>query len=188
MSSLLPLKRNADCISQEEIVIRPMQTNEISKVLQLELDGLIEFCESEEHVAATRTFHEKRENRVFKMMEKDCLNHYPQYNRKVWVAVKGTNVLGSIAIKPRMYKKLADRSSAEIYNMYVIKDQRGTGLAQQLIQTAERHCKREKIKALHLTTQDNLTRAIRFYEKVGYSLTHEKKWDSYQLLYYKKDL
>ncbi len=72
--------------------------------------------------------------------------------------------------------------------MSVVQEYRGEGLAQRLLQRVESHCRDERIKSVYFTTQDNLTRAVRFYEKEGYESVCEKKWNSYMLYYYKKDV
>lgn len=205
MTSPVSLKRKADqllvsdvnkkskhskkaAVPLEDITIRLMQADEINAVLQGGLEGRLEFCRSDQQRKATRAYHNNQKERIFKKMQKDCDEGFKQYNRRVFVAVSKTKVLGSIGIKPRARKPLKDRSGVELYNVQVLPEYRGTGVAQRLLKEAENYCKKQKIGAIFLTTQDNLTRAIKFYEKEGYLFTHKKQWDSYQLYYYKKDL
>jgi ribosomal protein S18 acetylase RimI-like enzyme len=99
-----------------------------------------------------------------------------------------SNIVGTILVQPRARKPINDRCGVEITNVYVDPAFRGTGIAQRLLETVENHCIRYNIQNIHLTTQNNLTRAIKFYEKEGYALTHHKIWQSYVLMYYKKQL
>lgn len=187
-TSKQPKRSKTSVGSKEDITIRLMQAHEINAVLQNGLEGRLEFCGSDQQRKATLAYHNSQKDRNFKKMKKDCDEGFKQFNRRVFVAVNKTKVLGSIGIKPRARKPLKDRSGVELYNVQVLPEYRGTGLAQRLLKEAETYCKRQKISSIYLTTQDNLTRAIKFYEKEGYLFTHKKKWDSYQLCYYKKDL
>ena len=113
---------------------------------------------------------------------------FNQFNKRAWVATDGDNIVGTIILQPLPRKHINDKNGASITNFYVAPKFRGTGIAQRLIETVETHCIKHNIKNVHLVTQSNLTRAIRFYEKAGYVTTGQKQWQSYILIYYKKQL
>ena len=181
-------RRKTTATSSDNITVRLMKSHEINEVLRTNLEGLLEYCVSDGQRKTTMDYHDSHKDRNIQRMKKDCDDGYKQFNRRVWVAVSRTKVLGSMEIKPRARKPLKDRSSVQLDNVCVVPEHRGTGLAQRLLKNVESYCKDQGIGSIHLTTQDNLKRAVRFYEKEGYKFTHKKKWASYWLYYYKKDL
>lgn len=170
------------------IRIRLMKAEEIPVVVRIGLEAALEYCKSFEERESVEAFHTRRTARQLRQLTKDCDEGYLQYNRRIWVAVTGTRVIGSIGIKPCAYKRLDDRSVVELYRMCVIPSFRSSGLAQLLLRQAEQHCKSEHIQAIKLTTQTNLVAAIRFYEKMEFSLIKTKSWGAFDLLTYKKTL
>ena len=180
--------RRSKRLKSSPIAIRLMKANEIDQVLQMNLEGLLDYCNNDAQRKATIEYHDSHKERNIKKMKTDCDEEYKRFNRRVWVVVSGTKILGSMELKPRPRKAHKDRSGVQLDNVCVIPEHQGTGIAQKLLLKVEAHCRKEKIGAIHLTTQDNLTRAIRFYEKEGYRFTHEKNWDGYKCCYYVKDL
>ena len=55
----------------------------------------------------------------------------------------------------------------ELQKMYLLPDARGTGIAYRLMERALEYA-REHYERCYLETLDNMTRAIRFYEKCGF--------------------
>ena len=171
-----------------EIEIRLMKSCEIDKVLELCKRSLLEYASTAELRESTQRYHEMCAAKTARSWSKDCECGYAQFNRRVWVAVRGGELLGCIAIKPRPRKPLSSTEGVEVDHVAVTEGHRGTGLAQRLLRTVEDYCSSQGIRALYLTTQDNLTRAIRFYEKEGFQRMREKRWEAYVLLYYRKNL
>lgn len=61
----------------------------------------------------------------------------------------------------------------ELQKMYCLPQIRGTGLANQLMETALSYAKKY-YKRCYLETLENMTRAQRFYEKYGFLRTYDK--------------
>ncbi|MDN3568225.1 GNAT family N-acetyltransferase [Paeniroseomonas aquatica] len=81
----------------------------------------------------------------------------------LWAAEAGGALVGMVATRP-----LRSDDAYEICKMYVARDQRGTGLAHRLIETAEAHARAAGARRLVLWTDTRFDAAHRFYEKRGY--------------------
>ena len=172
-----------------KLAIRLIKKEDIDIFVSSGLNGLLEFCETDELKQSTMNYHDKRSHKTKNLLTKIIDTNFHQFNKRAWVATDSkSNIVGTILLQPRARKPLADRNGVELSNVYVDPAFRGTGLAQRLLETAENHCMLHNIQNIHLTTQNNLTRAIKFYEKEGYVLTHQKIWQSYVLMNYKKQL
>lgn len=82
----------------------------------------------------------------------------------VWLAYDGARVVGCIALRPLPQMELA----GEIKRMYVRPQVRGQGIAEGLLKALEEYAGRAGYRALYLDTKDDLTTAIRFYQRHGY--------------------
>lgn len=82
----------------------------------------------------------------------------------VWLAYDGGNVVGCIALRP--LQQLPE--SGEIKRMYVKPEGRGQGIAEQLLKALEDYAAEAGYRELYLDTKDDLTTAIRFYQRHGY--------------------
>lgn len=168
--------------------IRLIHKDDIETFVNLGLSGLLEFCNNDSQKHSTQHYHNQHKNKTINFLTNIIDTNFHQFNKRAWVATDGDNIVGTILLQPRPRKPINDREGISIANVYVTQPFRGTGVAQRLLETAETHCIEHNIKNVHLTTQNNLTRAIRFYEKEGYVETGQKTWQSYVLIYYKKQL
>lgn len=81
----------------------------------------------------------------------------------LWVAERDGRVIGMAATRP-----LNQDQAWEICKVYVAAEARGTGLAHQLLETAERHALEAGAHRLVLWTDTRFEAAHRFYEKRGF--------------------
>ena len=82
----------------------------------------------------------------------------------VWLAYDDASVVGCIALRP--LPKL--EQAGEIKRMYVKPEARGRGIAERLLKALEDYAAEAGYRALYLDTKDDLTTAIRFYQRHGY--------------------
>lgn len=64
-----------------------------------------------------------------------------------------------------------DRISVEIKRMYVKPEERGTGVAKQILNSLEAWAKENQFQRCILETGDRQVEAVKFYEKSGYKRT-----------------
>lgn len=81
----------------------------------------------------------------------------------VWLAWDSGRVAGCIALRA-----LERHGAAEIKRMYVRPTWRGRGIAQQLLQNAERFAADAGYRWIYLDTTDEMKAASRLYEEHGY--------------------
>lgn len=100
--------------------------------------------------------------------EPEDLHDIPKFYLKdggnFWMAVDGEKVVGTIALK-NMGK---DRGYLE--RMYLAKEYRGTGIAQEMLEKLIEHAKRQGLHEIYLGTSSRpeLERAVGFYKKMGF--------------------
>jgi GNAT superfamily N-acetyltransferase len=83
----------------------------------------------------------------------------------VWLAYEDASVVGCIALRPLPQLERA----GEIKRMYVKPEARGQGIAERLLKALEEYAAADAgYWALYLDTKDDLTTAIRFYQRHGY--------------------
>jgi len=82
----------------------------------------------------------------------------------VWLAYDDASVVGCIALRPLPQPDQA----GEIKRMYVKPEARGQGIAERLLKALEEYAAEAGYRALYLDTKDDLTTAIRFYQRHGY--------------------
>ncbi|MBX9750711.1 MAG: GNAT family N-acetyltransferase [Roseococcus sp.] len=87
-------------------------------------------------------------------------SYFDKLGGRLWLAEDGN---GMVATRP-----LREDQAWEIGRMYVAKSARGTGLAQQLLATAEAHARAEGAARMVLWTDTRFEAAHAFYEKAGY--------------------
>lgn len=101
------------------------------------------------------------------------LDHFSEVyvleNNCYWVAEndEGT-VIAGVGIGPLD----SERNICELQKMYCLSEYRGTGIAQQLLDTALSFAKRT-YSGCYLETRDNMERAKSFYERNGFTHTLE---------------
>lgn len=89
-------------------------------------------------------------------------SYYAGQGGALWVADDGGRVVGMVATMP------LDQGAWEICKMYAYPEQRGSGLAGRLIDTAEDFARGHGAKAMKLWTDTRFDRAHRFYENRSY--------------------
>lgn len=82
---------------------------------------------------------------------------------RVWLAEQDGRALGMVGTRP-----LGAEAAFEICKMYLDRAARGSGLAQQLIETAEAHARERGAERMVLWTDTRFEAAHRFYEKQSY--------------------
>ncbi len=103
-----------------------------------------------------------------KTTDGDDHDFYNQFNgldkiKNVVVAFKNEKAVGCGAF--RKY----DTNTAEIKRMYVKLEHRGTGFANEILESLEKWAKEKEFKRCILETGNRQVEAIHFYEKSGYS-------------------
>lgn len=82
---------------------------------------------------------------------------------------EGTRLVGMVFFCRNPGRKALHRGS--IFNFYVTRDYRGSGVARNLIRVIEAHAKAAKISQLELYVSSGAKRAIAFYTRVGFEIT-----------------
>ena len=172
-----------------------MKKDDVHDVLEMNLNGLLEFCTSDQQYESTVKYHNQRNKKVSKNWTMYCSRRSDTFCRsfhprgRVWVAVDNLTqkVVGSMETKARDPRS-RDMDGIQLDNVCVVPEYRGKGVAQALLERVEAHCKKYGFKTIYLTNQDNLTRAISFYEKHGFEFVRKRPWESYVLVYYSKSI
>ena len=81
---------------------------------------------------------------------------------KFWLAVENNKLVGTVGLQDM------GNDQGYLKRMYVQKDLRGTGLAQDLLKTLLEHAKNNGFKQIFLATGKGAERAVAFYEKSGF--------------------
>lgn len=82
----------------------------------------------------------------------------------IWLARDDGKAVGCIALRPLP----AFARAGEIKRMYVKPESRGRGIAERLLKALEAYAADFGYAQLYLDSKDDLTTAIRFYERHGY--------------------
>lgn len=175
---------------RDPYTIRHIQSDEIGQFLDINLAGLLEFATSSDKIKGTNTYFNRIRSKEQARLQKYCekINDPTFVKQKAWIAIDNSTgkIIGTMLIKKRDPRS-RDTKGIQLDHVCVIPSWRGTGVAQDLLSTVENYCKQSKIPTIYLTTQDNLTRAIKFYEKQNFQYIKTQKFmDSYDLLYYSK--
>ena len=104
-----------------------------------------------------------------KITDEDEHDFYNQYNsidvlKEVVVTYVSENAVGCGAIKK------FDNSTVEVKRMFVSLDNRGTGVAQKILQELETCAKELGYKKCILETGVRQVEAVKFYKKCGYKI------------------
>lgn len=89
------------------------------------------------------------------------------------VATKGGQVIGFCGIH-RITAVHRNAPVGRVTILIVDQNERGTGVGRQLLETAERHLRRDGCHLLEITSNDLLVDAHRFYEHLGYERTSNR--------------
>tara|TARA_R110001632_G_scaffold34766_5_gene88186 strand:- start:6110 stop:6559 length:450 start_codon:yes stop_codon:yes gene_type:complete len=124
-------------------IVKTDNTNQDFKNLVKELDAYLKVTDGDEH------------------------DFYNQFNslekiKNVVVAYKEGIPIGCGAFRK------VDDSSVEIKRMYVKPNERGSGVAKEILNFLETWAKENKFQRCILETGDRQVEAVRFYQKLGY--------------------
>jgi GNAT superfamily N-acetyltransferase len=95
--------------------------------------------------------------------KEELLRDYFSAGSGFWLARSGDNIIGCIALRRRDLPL-----AAEIKRMYVRPEARGQGVAQQLLEAAERFALVAGYQWIYLDTADDMKAAARFYQRNGF--------------------
>jgi len=112
----------------------------------------------------------------------DLETHYLSAGSRFWVAEADGALVGMTAIER------VDAETGRLRRMRVTTDRRRTGIAQALLETAERFCREQGYRRLVLDTTEQQTAAHRLYEKNGFVRTGERDLGPFQVFDYAKEL
>jgi GNAT superfamily N-acetyltransferase len=80
-----------------------------------------------------------------------------------WLARSGDNIIGCVALR-----HIAEPLAAEIKRMYVRPEARGQGVAQELLEAAEKFAHTAGYQWIYLDSADDMKAAARFYQRNGF--------------------
>lgn len=89
-------------------------------------------------------------------------SYYASQDGALWAAEQDGRVVGMVAARP------LSGGTWELCKMYAYAAQRGTGLAQSLVDVAEAHARGHGATEMRLWSDTRFDRAHRFYEKASY--------------------
>ena len=112
----------------------------------------------------------------------DLEGHYLGEGSHFWVAEIDGRLVGMAAIERK------DAGTGRLRRMRVTTTERRQGLAQALLETAERFCREQGYRRLVLDTTEQQTAAHQLYEKNGFARTGERSMGPFLVFDYVKDL
>ena len=101
----------------------------------------------------------------------------------VWLAKVEGQIAGCIALRA-----LGDTGKAEIKRMYVRPEWRGQGLAQALLEEAERFAREAGYRWIYLDTTDEMQQAAKLYRRKGYELCERYNDNPQATIFMRKEL
>lgn len=102
----------------------------------------------------------------------------------IWLAYEVGVPAGCIALRPLPEFE----RSGEIKRMYVKPESRGRGIAERLLKALEAYAADFGYSRLYLDSKDDLTTAIRFYQRHGYEACERYNDNPQATVFLKKDL
>lgn len=162
--------------------IREYAPADREQVVNMVVNGLLEFAKTPEQKASTRKYTDDTVNRDLNTLEKQMREGSLPFNRRFWVAVEGDKIIACISLKPTMMQPRESKKSANIHSLSVAPSHRRQGVAAKLLETLEKHCAQQGIQTIKLTTQENLKPAVRFYQNHGYTVDKKERWGALNLL------
>lgn len=103
----------------------------------------------------------------------EIINSDPNQELVVLENEKNHEILGTFQLTFIPYLSYQGRLRAQIENVMVRKDQRGQGIGQKMFEWAIERAKVRNAHLLQLTSDKNRLRAIKFYEDLGFTASHE---------------
>jgi len=95
--------------------------------------------------------------------QEELLRDYFSAGSGFWLARCGDNIIGCIAVR-----RMDVPQAAEIKRMYVRPEVRGQGVAQELLEAAEKFAHTAGYHWVYLDTADDMKAAARFYQRNGF--------------------
>ena len=83
------------------------------------------------------------------------------------------DIIGTLQLTFIQYLNYQGSSRAQIESVRVRSDHRGSGIGKALFQWAIERAKSKNVRILQLTSDKQRTKAIKFYEDLGFKATHE---------------
>ncbi|XP_068247482.1 uncharacterized protein [Palaemon carinicauda] len=127
---------------------------------------------------------------VFKEGEdlKEPLRYFDHPKRAFLVAVVDGHIAGTVGVK-----ETEDPNVAKLYRMFVHPSYRRRGIALRLISAIHNESRKLKYRSMSLRTHTTNQKALRCYEKAGYTLVEQKNYasvypHSFDTVIYVKDL
>ena len=94
-------------------------------------------------------------------------------NQFLMVAENKGVVIGTFQITYLIYLAAAGREDCQIESVHVVNSWRGRGVGTQMMEWAIAHAKQRGCRRVQLTTNKKRKDAHRFYERLGFTLSHE---------------
>lgn len=95
-------------------------------------------------------------------------DYYAERNGSFWIAESASKVAGMFGLEK------SGPCAMELRRMYVAPDQRRQGIAGQMLEFAEDHCRGIGVDQLDLSTSEIQSDALSFYRSAGYELVREE--------------
>jgi len=95
--------------------------------------------------------------------QEELLRDYFSAGSGFWLAHCGDNIIGCIAVR-----RMDVPQAAEIKRMYVRPEVRGQGVAQELLEAAEKFAHTAGYQWIYLDSADDMKAAARFYQRNGF--------------------
>lgn len=108
-------------------------------------------------------------------------NKYDENNKnyEIIVAKENDKIIGSITMYKIDLFTFSFQPAIEIFNVAVLKEYRGKGIAKMLFQYIIEYAKNNGYKSIHLTCLDNAYNAHKLYESVGMKRASSVKFAMY---------
>jgi ribosomal protein S18 acetylase RimI-like enzyme len=95
-------------------------------------------------------------------------DYYSERDGGFWVAVDGQKIVGMFGLEP------SGDGAMELRRMYVDPDLRRRGIAREMLNFAERECRRRNRPRLDLSTSELQSEALALYRGAGYQQVREE--------------
>lgn len=120
---------------------------------------------------------EKREN-FQKPLPKEYIKAFEKINADenqelIVVENKNTEIIGTLQLSFIQYLTYQGGIRAQIEAVRIRKDKRGLGIGKKMFKWAINRAKERNAHLLQLTTDKKRPKAIKFYEDLGFTATHE---------------
>lgn len=95
-------------------------------------------------------------------------DYYREHHGSFWVATDANRLVGMYGLEA------VEECEMELRRMYVGPEFRRSGIARQMLDHAEDHCRSNAINTLHLSTSELQLAALSLYKAAGYRLLREE--------------